>query len=206
MKTIPLLENKIKDGKKVYAIEGLNGVGKSTLIGNLKRRYKNICTTYCVPEIFMEPKDLKHFVLDHKEPFVGALYYFSGLVAKSSEIKKIPEDFVILDRSIWSTVASAYSKDQKTASVLMSMLQLLNDKIRIPDRVIVLKASFESCLERIRTKCEGQEFDKDTKRDFEMKSEFYDVLAQSGYPVTFVRTDGNTAEDTFAMVSKIISE
>ena len=203
---IPLLNNKIEDGKTVYALEGLNGAGKSTVIKSLRSGRSDICTTYCVPGIFMEPKNLKHFVLDHKEPFVSALYYFSGLVAQSSEMKEIPEDFVILDRSIWSTLAAAYSKDRETFDLVVKMLVLLQDKIRIPDRVIVLRASFETCLERIMTKGEGKEFDNDTRRDFELKSAFYDLLAQSGYPVDFIETDGKSAEEVLKMVSGLLPE
>lgn len=180
---IPLLTNKIKDGKTVYAVEGLNWVGKSILIESLKSGRSDICTTYCVPDIFTEHKDLKHYIFDHSEPMVSPLFYLSGLVVSVREIRNITEKFIILDRSIWSTLAAAYSKGTETFDLLVDMLVLLQDKIRIPDRVIMLRASFETCLSRIMTKGECKEFDKDSKRDFELKSRFYDLLAQSGYPI-----------------------
>ncbi len=203
---IPLLKNKIGDGKTVYAVEGLNGSGKSTLIKSLRSSRSDICTTCCVPDIFMEDKDLKHYIFDHSEALVSPLFYLSGLVAQSSEMKEIPEDFVILDRSIWSTLAAAYSKDMKTFDLVVKMLVLLQDKIRIPNRVIMLRASFETCLSRIMTKGEGKEFDNDTRMDFELKSSFYDLLAQSGYPVDFIETDGKSAEEVLNMVSNLLPE
>lgn len=203
---MPLLTNRIEDGKTVYAIEGLNGAGKSTVINSLRSGRSDICTTYCVPGIFMEDKDLKHYIFDHSEALVSPLFYLSGLVAQSSEMKEIPEDFVILDRSIWSTLAAAYSKDTETFDQVVKMLVLLQDKIRIPDRVIMLRASFETCLSRIMTKGEGKEFDNDTRRDFELKSRFYDLLALSGYPVNFIETDGKSAEEVLNMVSDLLPE
>lgn len=206
MMLIPLLNNRIEDGKTVYAIEGLNGVGKSTLINSLRSGRSDICTTYCVPGIFMEDKDLKHYIFDHSEALVSPLFYLSGLVASVREIGEVPEQFIIFDRSIWSTLAAAYSKDTETFDQVVKMLVLLQDKIRIPDRVIMLRASFETCLERIMTKGEGKEFDNDTRRDFELKSKFYDLLAQSGYPVDFIETDGKSAEEVLNMVSDLLPE
>lgn len=203
---IPLLTNKIEDGKTIYAIEGLNGVGKSTVIKSLKSGRHDICTTYCVPNIFTKYKNLKHYIFDHSEPMVSPLFYLSGLVASGREIGKIKKDFIILDRSIWSTLAAAYSKDTETFDLLVDLLVLLQDKIRIPDRVIMLRASFETCFSRIMTKGEGKEFDKDSKRDFELKSRFYDLLAQSGYPVDFVDTDGKSAEEVLNIVSDLLPE
>lgn len=203
---LPLLTNRIEDGKTVYAIEGLNGVGKSTLINSLRNSRGDICTTYCVPDIFMEAKELKHYIFDHSEALVSPLFYLSGLVASVREIREVPERFIIFDRSIWSTLAAAYSKNRETFDTLVKMLVLLHEKIRIPDRVIVLRASFESCLRRIMTKGEGKEFDNDTRRDFEMKSKFYDLLAQSGYPVDFIETDGKSAEEVLNMVSDLLPD
>lgn len=203
---LPLLKNKIEDGKTVYALEGLNGAGKSTLIKSLKSGRSDICTTYCVPGIFTEHKDLRHYISGHREPMVSPLFYLSGLAASASEIREIPGKFMILDRSIWSTLAAAYSKDRETFDLVVKMLVLLQGKIRIPDRVIMLRASFETCLERIMTKGEGKEFDKDSRRDFELKSAFYDILAQSGYPVDFVDTDGKSAEEVLEMFLKLLPE
>lgn len=203
---MPLITNSIEDGKTVYAIEGLNGVGKSTLINSLRSGRSDICTTYCVPDIFMEAKELKHYIFDHSEALVSPLFYLSGLIASVREIAEVPERFIIFDRSIWSTLAAAYSKDKETFDTLVNMLVLLKEKIRIPDRVIVLRASFESCLRRIMSKGEGKEFDNDTRKDFELKSEFYDLLAQSGYPIDFIETDGKSAEEVLNMVSDLLPE
>ena len=206
MPRIPLMTNGNDDGKTVYALEGLNGVGKSTVINSITSEYEDVRTIYSVPDVMLSSSEIKHFVLENEEPLLGAFFYLSGIMAAAGQIKDMDEKTVVMDRSIWSTLAAAYSKDRETFDTLVKMLVLLHEKIRIPDRVIVLRASFESCLRRIMTKGEGKEFDNDTRRDFEMKSKFYDLLAQSGYPVDFIETDGKSAEEVLKMVSDLLPE
>ncbi len=204
MPRIPLMTNGNDDGKTVYALEGLNGVGKSTVINSITSDYDDIRTIYSVPDVMLSSSEIKHFVLENEEPLLGAFFYLSGIMAAAGQIKDMDEKTVVMDRSLWSTLAAAYSKDETTLPVLAGTLELVKDKVRFPDKIIVLRASFESCLERIGKKLSGQEFDKDTEEIFYKKYRFYDILKESGYPVVFVDTDGKSAGEVCGMVKDII--
>ena len=79
----------------------------------------------------------------------------------------------------------------------------MQDYLMIPDYIVVLKASYETCLERIAKKHSGKEFDKDSKELFEKKSEFYSILRKAGYPMLFLETDDYNADEVYAQFQKL---
>ena len=194
---IPLIKKNNLEKTFVIGIEGLNGVGKTTLTRNIQNNNTNVKCDLCVPELFTKNKEIKSFMLFEAAATTSALYYLSGICEAFHVIKNESYSNVVLDRSIWSTFAAAYAKRPEFINDLFHAVDALKGYLIIPDKIIVLLASFETCQQRIINKNSGKEFDKDTKEIFEKKQEFYRILEDSGYDIHFIDTETKTPQDVY---------
>ena len=179
-------------GIRVIALEGLNGVGKSTLAKAYAGRHPDIAAGYSASDIFLKDDKLKKYTLFEADPVTSALFYLSANADSCRRLRMNPpvSRRVLLDRSVWSTVAAAYAKDPDILPTLMDVVFSMRRHLVIPDVVVVLKAPYETCQSRIETKKSGAEFDADTRLAFSRKYELYDILKDSGFDVRFLNTDG----------------
>lgn len=201
--TLPFIEQSSSQKEVVVTIEGCNGVGKSTLLEAYSKEHPNIECSLCVPFIYQTAKEMKNFMLYESGALCSALYYLAGAV----EIKRIhnPDKLNILfDRSVWSTFAAAYCKDESIIKDLFLCLQSITKHIFIPNKIIVLEAVYDTCQGRINKKISGAEFDKDEITQFEKKKEFYHILHRSGYDVSFIQTDNLSKNEVLSCFSKIV--
>ena len=104
---IPLIKKNNLEKTFVIGIEGLNGVGKTTLTRNIQNNNTNVKCDLCVPELFTKNKEIKSFMLFEAAATTSALYYLSGICEAFHVIKNESYSNVVLDRSIWSTFAAA---------------------------------------------------------------------------------------------------
>lgn len=181
----PFITNDAHQKVKVLAIEGCNGVGKTTLLNTYRKQHTDTECTLCVPQVYQTAKEMKHFMLYESSALCSALYYLGGAV----EVKKMhdPKYFkVLFDRSVWSTFAAAYTKDETILPELFDCLKSIKQYVFIPNHIVVLEASYETCRKRIARKRAGAEFDKDSYNQFAKKTHFYRMLANIGYPITFI--------------------
>ena len=184
---------------RVVAVEGLNGVGKSTLVRAYSKRHPEVCSGYSVPEVYLADPTLKKHILFKASPIASALYYISALVDSRWKMKEgMPSSRVLCDRSIWSTVAAAYAKDPNCLKSLLETVEALKADLVLPDVVVVLKGSFETCQARIGSKKFGAEFDDDSRLVFARKYEVYDALKEGGCDVRFIETDGKSPEEVLS--------
>ena len=56
---IPLIKKNNLEKTFVIGIEGLNGVGKTTLTRNIQNNNTNVKCDLCVPELFTKNKEIK---------------------------------------------------------------------------------------------------------------------------------------------------
>ena len=181
---------------RVVAVEGLNGVGKSTLVRAYSKRHPEVRSGYSVPEVYLADPALRKYILFRASPIASALYYIGALVDSRRMLKdESSVSRVLCDRSIWSTVAAAYAKDPNCLNPLLDAVEALKADLVLPDAVVVLKGSYETCQARIGSKKSGAEFDADSRLVFERKYEVYDALKNGGYDVRFIETDGKSPEE-----------
>ena len=189
----------------VISIEGCNGAGKTTLLNMYREANQNTECILCVPEIYQKSKDMKHFMLFESSILCSALYYLGGAVeAFHNHDNKYSK--ILFDRSIWSTFAAAYAKDPNTIPILMDCLSAIKSQVFLPDLIVVLDASFETCKQRISKKHAGGEFDKDKETAFNSKRYFYQILRDSGYPVVFLDVNNLTSKEVYNEFIFILSE
>ena len=181
---------------RIVAVEGLNGVGKSTLVQAYSKRHPEVRSGYSVPEVYLADPPLKKHVLFVATPIASALYYISALAdSRRKMLEGASASRVLCDRSIWSTVAAAYAKDPNCLNPLLDAVEALKADLVLPDAVVVLKGSYETCQARIESKKSGAEFDADSRLVFERKYEVYDALKNGGYDVRVIETDGKSPEE-----------
>ncbi len=173
----------------IVALEGPNGVGKTTLVNNYAKLHSDVLCRLSVPNIYYDCHDMKSYMLFDASALGSAFYFLSGLIEARKEDDNASYSNIIIDRSIWSTFAAAYSKDKNILPPLFEILASIKDYIHLPDMTIVLIASHETCKKRIGLKTHGQEFDKDNIEQFNRKTEFYYILEQRGYNIKFIDTD-----------------
>lgn len=189
--------------KRIVAVEGLNGVGKSTLVEAYARRHPEVVHAYSTPAIYMADAKLKEYVLFGATPTASALYYLAALADTKRVVDRSDGRRFLFDRSIWSTLAAAYAKDPALLGPMMETVRILEPNLLIPDVVVVLRARFTTCQARIAGKSSGAEMDRDTELIFNRKYELYDRVKAAGYDVRFIDTDNLGPEEAFAVFEKL---
>lgn len=154
--------------------------------------------------IYQTSKDMKRFMLFESSALCGALYYFAGAVEMRHK-HNIRFNKVLFDRSIWSTFAAAYSKDESILPELFECLQVIKHSILLPDLIVVLDVSYEKAMCRSKKKVVGGEFDNDEQIQFQKKKEFFKHLSKSGYNVLFIDTNNLTVDDVYINFKEIIA-
>jgi thymidylate kinase len=200
---LPLVTNDNQNELQIITIEGCNGVGKSTLLNNFKKKHLDYECMLSVPDVFQTSADMKKFMLFDSSPLCNALYYLSGSVEVRNRYNAKSKK-IILDRSIWSTFATAYAKEASIIEPLFKCLESIRNHVFIPNKIIILEASYETCLLRINEKSDGKEFDKDQIYEFDKKNNFYKHLKNAGYDVTFINTDSFNQIEVLEIFKKII--
>lgn len=134
----------------VVALEGANGAGKSTLCHLLARR---LDAHACMGTDVAWLSDVfKTRMIRDAEWFVSAMFFLSGCFEQMRVLRDRPEPLVIMDRSLWSTLAVHSSESPKRLETLLAILRPVADQIQVPDLTLVLETDFETCQSRIARK------------------------------------------------------
>lgn len=189
----------------VFSIEGSNGAGKTTLLNRFKESNIDTECSLCVPNVFQTAKDMKRFMLFESSALCSALYYLGGAVEMFYRHNESYSK-ILFDRSVWSTFAAAYARDENILPQLFKCLDVIKDKILLPNLIVVLDVSFETAKLRSKKRITGCEFDKDEKLEFEKKKYFFECLQKSGYQVTFLKTDELSIDEVYIRFCGIVEE
>lgn len=194
---IPFIPSSHNSKVFVFSIEGCNGAGKTTLFNKYKKEHPDTECRLCVPDIYQDVKNMKHYMLYESSPLCSALYYLAGIV-EVFNLHDSNYSSVLFDRSLWSTFAAAYAKDKKIIPILFNCLNAIKQYVFLPNLVIVLDVSFEVAKYRSSKKKKGGEYDKDEINEFYKKREFYHILKEAGYPIIFINVDNKSEEEVYS--------
>jgi pyruvate kinase len=192
----------------LVAIEGPNGAGKTTLCRLLCERdgygYRR-----GVPAAWEEP-GLKLRMIRDADWLASAMFFLSGAIEVRRELRGEGARTVVMDRSLWSTLAVHYAHDPSRLRELLPVLESAASHLVVPDLTIVLEASPSSCRERVRLKTgQARVFDEAAPADEEFlgrERDFYRWLSQQGPRVTFINADGRDAEAVHELAAAAIRE
>lgn len=174
----------------VVAIEGPNGAGKTTLCRRLGRRFATY-TCLGTPAAWFS-KTLKERMIRDADWVASAMFFLSGCLEQMRVVKARAGRLVIMDRSLWSTLAVHAAEAPQRLVGLLAMLKPVAGSICVPDLTVVLEASFETCQHRIAQKNHAaQALDHLTAnaRFHAREQSFYHWLSRNARSVEFLNVD-----------------
>lgn len=182
----------------LIGIDGINGVGKSTLIDNLRNEYPNAVFVrepgatdlgvklreiiLCQTETITPLSEYLLFAADHVQTF-------TKIVQPALEAGKM----VFTDRTYMSSLAF-----QGSMGVPTDLINNLSHMVRGYDLMIVLDGDTQECLDRIKTK------DSIESKPFEYHETVRKQYLQ--WAENVVDTRGKNSVDVFLEVAKLINE
>ncbi len=186
------------------AIEGMDGVGKSTIARKVAEKHNFSYMEKPLAELFETPStdgmtNLMEIVSNiYKLRDERLKAWFFGLGNLHSFISHEDED-IVLDRHFASNYFWNGSESSKP------IFSLMKEFISVPDLTIVLYASVETRMKRIRDR-DSKDFDL---VDPEKKVDGYDkmlaFLNEFEIPYVLINTENKSIEEVFEEVDKVVS-
>ncbi|HWV98442.1 MAG TPA: deoxynucleoside kinase [Candidatus Acidoferrum sp.] len=183
-------------GPSVVALEGPNGAGKTTLCHNLAR---SLGAPSCLgtDEAWFSDSFKTRMIRD-AEWHSSAMFFLSGCFEQMRLLQPRPERLVVMDRSLWSTLAVHAAESPERLEKLLAMLCPISTAVRVPDLTIVLEASFATCQSRIAKKAgTARALDELTATaDFHSRErEFYRWLARHTPNMVFLDAERGSPDE-----------
>ncbi len=185
-------------GKNYVAIEGVIGVGKTTLASLLAKKW----SAHLKLEVVEENPFLAQFYADMRGyAFQTQLFFLLSRHKQQSELKqydlfmeRVVSDYLFAKDRIFANI----TLDDNELALYKRLADLLERDVPKPDIVVYLQASIDTLMERIRKR--GREFERDMSRDYiETLNEAYNYFFfhYSDTPLIVVNTnDINFLENT----------
>jgi thymidylate kinase len=189
----------------IVALEGPNGAGKTTLCAALAG---SLGAPYClgIDSAWFLPAFKTRMIRD-AEWFASAMFFLSGCFEQARGLSANGAPLVIMDRSLWSTLAVHAAERIRRLEAILTMLRPIAAEIRAPDLTLVLEASFETCQTRISQK-EGVARALDaltaTQGFYNREREFYRWLGRQVPTVRFLNVDALTADEALAAALALV--
>jgi thymidylate kinase len=185
-----------RTGPRIVAIEGPNGAGKTTLSWALSRK---LGVPWCLgTDEAWAADNLKVRMIRDAEWFASAMFFLSGCFEQTRLLRQRSDPSIIMDRSLWSTLAVHAATGAARLRVLVDMLRPIAAEVHIPHLTIVLEASFSTCQSRIANKTgTARALDQLTATtDFHSReSGFYHWLAEQSSTIVFLDADRAGADE-----------
>jgi len=184
--------------KNYVAIEGVIGVGKTTLATLLAKKWN----AHLKLEVVEENPFLAQFYADMRGyAFQTQLFFLLSRHKQQSELKqydlfmeRVVSDYLFAKDRIFANI----TLDDNELSLYKRLADLLERDVPKPDIVVYLQASVDTLMERIRRR--GREFERDMSREYiETLNEAYNYFFfhYSDTPLIVVNTnDLNFVENT----------
>jgi thymidylate kinase len=205
--TLPRFAGRDASRPFVVALEGANGAGKTTLCGLLSR---NLAAPACLgTDAAWFSDSFKTRMIRDAEWFASAMFFLSGCFEQMRVLRSRPERLIIMDRSLWSTLAVHGAENPGRLEALLAMLRPVADQIHVPDLTLVLEAGFETCQARVARKSGAARLLDEltaTSAFHAREQEFYRWLARQRSEVAFLDANDDRPEEIAKRASALIRE
>jgi thymidylate kinase len=191
----------------VVALEGANGAGKTTLAPLLARA---LAAPTCLgtDEAWFSDSFKTRMIRDAAW-FASAMFFLSGCFEQMRLLGGRSDPLVMMDRSLWSTLAVHGAESPERLAALLVMLRPVANQIHVPDLTLVLEASFQTCQSRIARKSGAARLLDDltaTAAFHAREQEFYRWLARERSDVLFLDSNQAGPENVAERASALIRE
>jgi thymidylate kinase len=205
--TLPRFASRDASRPFVVALEGANGAGKTTLCGLLAR---NLTAPACLgTDAAWFADSFKTRMIRDAEWFASAMFFLSGCFEQMRVLGGRSDRLIIMDRSLWSTLAVHGAESPARLEALLAMLRPVAEQIHAPDFTLVLEASFETCQSRIASKSGAARLLDEltaTSAFHARERAFYRWLAGQRSEVLFVDANHDGPEKIAERASALIRE
>jgi thymidylate kinase len=189
----------------IVALEGPNAAGKTTLVRNLSAKLG--VPTCLGTDAAWFSEQFKTRMIRDAEWHASAMFFFSGCFEQMRVLRSSGHRLVIMDRSIWSTLAVHAAEKVDRLSALVRMLEPIAAEVEVPDLTLVLEASFATCRARIAAKTgTARALDELTANQgfHERERQFYHWIAGQVPGVEFLEVDRDSVEQVTARAAALI--
>jgi thymidylate kinase len=204
---LPRFAARESSGPFVVALEGANGAGKTTLCQLLSLK---LAAPACLgTDAAWFSDSFKTRMIRDAEWFASAMFFLSGCFEQMRVLRSRSDPIVIMDRSIWSTLAVHGAESPERLQALLAMVRPIAAQIHVPDFTLVLDASFETCQSRIaRKRGAARLLDELTANSafHAREQEFYRWLARHRSGVLFLDANQSEPENIAEHASALIRE
>jgi len=191
----------------VVALEGPNGVGKSTLGQGLAEGLGVPVKLGTDDAWFSEPFKVR--MIRDADWYSSAMFFLSGCFEQMRLLRSYRDRVVVLDRCLWSTLAVHAAERVERLEAVIAMLRPVSTEIQVPDLTIVLDASFATCQARIANKTGIARVLDDltgTAVFHAREREFYRWLSNRARGIRFLDADGASPAEVVARALAIVQE
>lgn len=187
------------------AIEGMDGVGKSTIAKKIAKSLGYVYLDKPLKELFQTEKIngeellsiISNKIYDFDEEIIKAWFFGMGNIYSFLKYKN--EDLII-DRHFASNYF--WNGTSETNCIFENMIDLIG----VPDLTIVLYASVKTRLERIYSRNSNDYDLKDAEKHVDGYDKILNFLNSFSVPHVFVNTENKTEDEVYTEVKDIINK
>ncbi|WP_309235468.1 thymidylate kinase [Streptomyces sp. TRM64462] len=196
----------VPPNRRLYVLEGVSGIGKSTLTGLLAERL-GATTLHTLPEPLTAWSAQVNTTL---RPLPQLGFYLSGLLHASDLVRDaLNHGHVIADRYVSSVMACHAAVHGIDLDQVVSLLGPFEPYLVAPARTFYLRASETTLRERLGTK---RDLKKDDTDLFAVPGRLkallanFDAVAARDPSAIVLETDGRTPEQLATLIDDILEE
>lgn len=183
----------------IISVEGLDGVGKSSLAKNLARALDisliEKLTVSLLDLSFEKSESIKNKIYSEYKPNLQAMYYLLGYVGIIESKKEC-----IMDRGFISTYYFSYNEETS------NLFDFVANNYGFPDLTILLYASIDERVKRI---SQRDSFDEDLKRNRIYRDnydKYFDAIKKYNIPHIVINTENLTEDEVLSLTLKLLKK